>query len=135
MSSDRINDLECAVERMSVTLGNVEEEARQLRKRVKQLENQLRPPRDDDDGRDDYERNRRDYDGSRSYSCPDDRNGERERAYYERNRRDREEERRLYARGNGSRDDDEYGRDWRDQRIRFRDHHDERDDYQRRDRH
>ena len=135
MSHDRINDLECALERMSVTLGNVEEETGQLRKRVKQLENQLRSYRDNDNGRDWYDRDCREHDESRSSSRTyADRDGERERDYYDRNRRDREEESRSYARGNGSRDDDEYeyGRGRRDRyTVRF----DERDDCRRRDRH
>ena len=135
MSGDRINGLECALERMSVTLGNVQEETRQLRKRVKQLENQLRSFRDDDDRRDDFEKDRHEYDETRSYSRTHaDRDGDRERDYYDKNRRDREGESRLYARGSGSRYDDEYGRDWRDRRDRYADRYDERD-YQRRDRH
>ena len=133
MSNNRVNDLECALERMSVTLENVEEEIRQLRKRVAQLKNWRRSFRDDEDGLDDYESDRREHDASRSYSRTyADRDGDRERDYYDRNRRDREEESLSYARGNGSRDDDEYGRDRRDRyTVRF----DERDDCRRRDRH
>ena len=128
MSNDRINDLECALERMSVTLEDVQEETRQLRKRVKQLEYQLRRPRDDDDdGRVNYERDHREYDESRSRAHAD-RDGEREREHYDRNRRDREGEPRLSVRGSGSRDYDENNRDRRDRRYDDR-------DYERRDRH
>ena len=135
MSNDRINDLECALERMSVTLEDVQEETRQLRKRVKQLEYQLRRPRDDDDdGRVNYERDHREYDESRSRAYAD-RDGEREREYYDKNRRDREGEPRSSARGNGGRDDDECGHDRRDQRVRYADRYDGRDDCRRRDRH
>ena len=38
MSSDRINDLECALERMSAKLENIEEKVEQLRQRLEQLD-------------------------------------------------------------------------------------------------
>ena len=135
MSHDRINDLERALERMSVTLGNVEEETRQLRKRVKQLENQLRSYCDDDDARDCYERDRREYDDGRSrFRTYDDRDDERGRDHYERNRRDREQDHCSYARGSKSHADDKDSHDRRDRRDKYADRFDDRD-YERRDRH
>ena len=139
MSSDRINDLECALERMSVTLENVEEETRQLRKRVKQLENHRRSPRDDDWRRDDYERSHREYDEDRAHSRAharrdDERDRDcydRNRDSYDKNRRKYEGEHRSYAREHESPDNCEHRRNRRDEYNRY----DERPDYQRRDGH
>ena len=136
MSSDRINDLECALERMSVTLENVEEETRQLQKRVKQLENLRRYPRDDDWRRDDYEKSHREYNEdrvhSRSHAHRDDESG---CDYYDHNRRKCEEDHRSHARENENRDDGECRRPRRDDRADCYDDFAERYDYRRRDGH
>ena len=86
MSGDRMDDLECALERLSAKLENVEEEVEHLRRRLDRLETGRRC--------------------AREYNAED-------RHAYDENQRDREEEIRSQA-GRHSYEREQYDRDRRD---------------------